>query len=277
MSAIASAGGARIPPEVVAPSDDEGTCVSKKRKVSNESEIVNNDHLRHRAKALNFRKTELGLRAKLQDRDQTISRLRVQNNKEKVHHQAELNKINTKHLNVTDKMEKEILRLKKTKNDLKIKVNERDERILLLQERLDHLDMAYTRPPVKQHVPTLVPDSDPKIRRHPEYKHAQAPRTHKNYAFFVSEVAYLPGEGKVWFSKYGSTKYWDLGLCCVRFEYGKTCFVRNCEYRHEPLTQDEQIYMGFLEPEGPRFLDLVRARNIHHLGEVLEKPAGSAR
>ncbi|KAJ4993982.1 hypothetical protein SVAN01_00459 [Stagonosporopsis vannaccii] len=279
LAEVASAGGKRATPAVVAPGDDGRG--SRKRRVSSGGELANEvagDFPREQPTIFDLRETNLDLRGKLQEKDQTIHRIRLQNSQGKVAHQADLNEAVAKHLHITDKLEKEILRLKKNENkhkrqiaSLQQRIEERNERIQGLEGRLEHLALAYTRPTVKQKEPTLVPDHDPKIRNHPEYKHPNAPKTHMMRPFFNPMVAYLPGQGKVRVTTYGSTKYWDLGLCRVRFEYGSTCHVQGCEYRHEPLTQDEQIYMSFLEPKGPEFLKLVTAKNLRHLDLVLVK------
>ncbi|KAF3048924.1 hypothetical protein E8E11_009986 [Didymella keratinophila] len=77
-------------------------------------------------------------------------------------------------------------------------------------------------------------------------------------------------EGKIWVKRYGSTQYWDLGLCRAHFEYGRRCNFIHCHLRHEPLTCKEQIYIGALEPNDPEFLKAVRQKNFNRLHKVFE-------
>lgn len=277
---IAPPRGARPSAETANPPGD-GNRFAKKRKASSGGEIANerqDDGLLEQPTIFDLRDTILDQRSKLDAKDATISRVQLQKNQAEIKHQTELNKAIERHLDITDKLKAENLHLKKKINsykrqvdNLQQQVEDRDERILDLEKRLEHLDLAYTRPIVKQEVPNLVPDKDPKICNHPEYLHRNAPRAHKLYTWFQPTVEYLPGQGKVRVTNYGSTKHWDLGLCIVRFKYGRTCHIRGCEYRHEALTQDEQIYMSFLQPKGPEFLTMVTAKNIKHLNLVLSK------
>ncbi|KAH6616407.1 hypothetical protein C7974DRAFT_44385 [Boeremia exigua] len=263
--------------QVEAPAD--GSRVAKRRKQSVGGEAANGgpeNDLRLRAADLELRGEHLALRVLLNDKEATISRLRLKYEEHKVVHLREqtrlrkdLNNAVAVHNESSDTMKKEVLGLKIEANELKKEINKRDARILGLEQQLDHLSLAYTRAPAKHREPSLAPDPNQAVREHPEYKHPEAPRQNPTYMGFNCKVTYPVGTGKVWVGSYGSTKYWDLGLCRSHFEYGKVCHVRGCEYRHEPLTTNEQIYIGLLEPKGPKFLRDVAICNVARRNKVL--------
>ncbi|KAF1365454.1 hypothetical protein EJ07DRAFT_55016, partial [Lizonia empirigonia] len=153
-----------------------------------------------------------------------------------------------------NKLKAQILNVKVNDNDLRQVINDRDIEIRVLKGRVEHFSRACAPAPPKKHEPTLIPHTDRKVRTHPEYKHPEAPRKDNTYQWFIPMLQYGPNSGKVYVNKYGSNKHWDLGLCRVRFVLGRECHVHGCEYRHESLNSDEQIYINFLEPEGPAFL-----------------------
>jgi hypothetical protein len=112
--------------------------------------------------------------------------------------------------------------------------------------------------PKRLRSPTLVPDANPVVRNNPKhpYGHPEAPRDAKMFRYFKPEaIDYPSGAGKVWPSRYGSNAAWDLGLCQEYFHTALPCrFGGRCEFRHEPLSNDERVYITFLTPAGPKFL-----------------------
>lgn len=265
----------------------------KKRKGADGGEASNDMHqayLIQKQANLKLQSENLQLRGLLDDKATTHARLRIKNEEEKQkadenkaeHHRVqarlrdELARIRADHVKVVgayleeiNKLKAQLLNVKVNDNDLRQEINNRDLRIKQLNDLVEHYSRAYAPAPPKKHEPTLVPHIDRKVRTHPEYKHPEAPHKDNTYQWFTSRLQYGPDSGKVYVNKYGSNKHWDLGLCRVRFVLGRECHVHGCEYRHEPLNTDEQIYINFLEPEGPAFLQLVATRNVNDRKKAL--------
>ncbi|KAF1920759.1 hypothetical protein BDU57DRAFT_534506 [Ampelomyces quisqualis] len=145
--------------------------------------------------------------------------------------------------------EKTVNQLEMEKDELKAKNIELLATIQKLQLKIKHGRHPASRQP------TLVPDPNPDIRNHDEYEHPEAPHMKRTYRYFVASLPYTTGTGKVWPSRYGSNGHWDLGLCQVHFNTEGDCkFGDQCEYRHDPLTQNERVYITMLKPLGTKFL-----------------------
>ena len=150
-----------------------------------------------------------------------------------------------------------VTQYKQTINDLEMGkyelIEEKSSLKSIIRNLQDQLDRGPNAPPLQE--PTLAPHPNAKIRDDPEYKHPQAPRQNKLYKFFMPVSYYPKGTGKVRPAKYGSNGHWDLGLCHVHFSTPSQCkYGEHCEYRHHPLTLEENIYITNLVPNGPKFL-----------------------
>ena len=112
--------------------------------------------------------------------------------------------------------------------------------------------------PKRLRSPTLVPIANPVVRNNPKhlYGHPEAPRDAKMFREFKPEAIDYPfGTGKIRPTKYGSNASWDLGLCQEHFHTDRPCqFGGRCEFRHRRLSNDERVYITFLTPAGPKFL-----------------------
>ncbi|KAJ8111900.1 hypothetical protein OPT61_g5617 [Boeremia exigua] len=249
-----------------------GIHVHKKRKGSGGGEMITGD----RGDYLRWKDKNLELQGLLSEKEETVARLRLKHEENKVkqlNEQArllnDLNKAHDANIKGTKKAKDEEIRLKKVINERDIQILDLEQQVLGLQQQLEHLKLSFTHAPDKQREPTLVPDPNRKFRENPEYRHPEAPREHKMYTNLKPALTYSPDAGKVRVTKYGSNKYWDLGLCRIRFEYGRSCDLYGCEFRHEPLTMNEQIYIRFLEPKGPDFIEKVAVANVKHRDRAL--------
>lgn len=169
--------------------------------------------LRWKDNNLALQKKNLELKGFLNDREDTIShmRLKVQGNKverhlEQAHLRDDLNKAVAMHMENAKKSDDEILRLKTEKKDLKVEINKHDIRVLELEQQLEHLELAFTRPQVQQRESALVPASGD-VRKHPEYKHPNASRESRMHVFVKNNGGYPQGTGKDWTNRYGSARY----------------------------------------------------------------------
>lgn len=233
-------------------------------------------YLREREKSLRLRHEILKLRGIVAEKEIIISRLKLQENAHKIELKQNEDKLHATHVEKIKKLQDEILRAKQNENAAHEDANEHQlEHLKLMQQnkelrdQLDHLQQAFTHAPTTSREPSLIPDPNRNVRNHNEYKHPEAPMGSRRFPYDKSSISRPPNEGKVVVARYGSNRFWDLGLCRAHFEHGRTCRFEYCELRHEPLTADEQIYIGRLEPEGSKFIRMVREYNLGRLEKVL--------
>jgi hypothetical protein len=84
-------------------------------------------------------------------------------------------------------------------------------------------------------------------------------------AFVAARVPFLPFylqyvyDGKLRPTAYGSTKFFDLGLCYETFYTAKMCRMgAACCWRHAALTWEEKVWLFMLRAKNVEFMEACR-------------------
>ena len=143
---------------------------------------------------------------------------------------------------VIPRYEREMGKLKQTNDKLKQTNIELVEKDKVLQGKLDAVRQT------RDSASTARSPDEPPLPTHASFEHLDAPRKNTTFQFRFEKTNYGKGQGKAFPRKYGSNKFWDLGLCQIHFGTKFLCEVNGCGYRYHVLTDEERRYIRRLQP-----------------------------